>query len=263
LSVIERRETAAPEKPLEVALPAPDDILEQDEEWVVVKAEDGWRKIRLHDYGEVYAVPGLYERWVYEILGCQSPAKIRELLTRSLKDAGAEPESLAVFDLGAGNGYVAEELRDLGVETFVGVDIYEEAAEAAERDRPGLYSDYVVGDLLNLSAEGKKTLDRYDFNCMTCVAALGFGDIPTNVFAAAFNRVADGGWIAFTIKTDFVAADDESGFAALVKHMIAEGLLDSVTRETYVHRVAADGQELMYVAFVGRKRGKITGSWLD
>jgi SAM-dependent methyltransferase len=263
LSILARSEQTAPEKQLEVALPAPDDTLEQDEEWVVVKTESGWRKIRLHDYGEVYAIPGLYERWVYEILGCQSPQKIRELLTRGLKKADVKPESLCVFDLGAGNGYVAEELSKLGIEKFVGVDIYDEAAEAAERDRPGLYDDYVVGDLLNLPEESSKKLDRYAFNCMTCVAALGFGDIPTNVFADAFNRVEDGGWIAFTIKSDFVDAGDKSGFAALVKHMVSEGILDDATRESYIHRVAADGQELEYVAYVGRKRGDITGSWLD
>lgn len=261
MSVLARSERSTAKKHLQVALPAPDDNLDQDEEWVVVKTESGWRKIRLHDYDDVYAIPGLYERWVYEILGCQSPQKIRELLTRGLKKTGATPESLCVIDLGAGNGYVAEELSTLGIDKFVGVDIYDEAAEAAERDRPGLYDDYVVGDLLNLPEESSKTLNRYDFNCMTCVAALGFGDIPTEVFAEAFNRVEEGGWIAFTIKSDFVDSGDKSGFAALVKHMLSEDLLDDVTRESYIHRVAADGQELEYVAYVGRKRGDITGSW--
>jgi hypothetical protein len=37
---------------------------------------------------------------------------------------------------------------------------------------------------------------------MTSVAALGFGDIPPEVFESAFELVEDGGWAAFTIKED-------------------------------------------------------------
>lgn len=64
-----------------------------------------------------------------------------------------------MLDLGAGYGCVAQELLALGIRRFVGVDIYDEAAEAAERDRPGLYADYVVGDLTNLDDEGRNTLE--------------------------------------------------------------------------------------------------------
>lgn len=244
------------ERPLEIALPAPGERLDQDEEWVVVKTEGKWKKIRLHDYAEVYAVPGLYERWIYEIFGCKSPAKIRELLAGALRKADADPASLCVLDLGAGNGCVAEELRDIGITRFVGVDIHDEAAEAAERDRPGLYDDYVVGDLTNLDERQRGVLSAHTFNCMTCVAALGFGDIPTEVFAAAFNHVEDGGWIAFTIKTDFLDPGDDSGFSRLIRRMMKDGVLELIARESYVHRTATDGSELLYDAFIGRKRGE-------
>ena len=35
---------------LQVALPSLGNGLNQDQEWVVVEAEEGWQKVRLHDY---------------------------------------------------------------------------------------------------------------------------------------------------------------------------------------------------------------------
>lgn len=49
--------------------------------------------------------------------------------------------------MGAGNGIVAEELVNLGLDDVIGVDIIEEAKQAAFRDRPEVYSDYIFDDL--------------------------------------------------------------------------------------------------------------------
>ncbi|MFG0304737.1 MAG: class I SAM-dependent DNA methyltransferase [Phycisphaerales bacterium JB040] len=248
---------------VEVALPAPGDELTQDKEWVVAKTDDGWRKIRLHDYASVFSVPGLYERWVYEILGCRSPAEIRDRLRNALREAGVDPMGLRVFDLGAGNGYVAEELAGLGVERFLGVDIHPEAAEAAERDRPGLYERYVVGDLTSLDEDAVSVVEEFDANCLTCVAALGFGDIPPEVFAKAFDYLGEDGWAAFTIKQDFLDPKDDSGFSKLIRRMIAEGVLELASQDEYVHRISTEGEELVYVALIGRKRGEIDPGWIE
>jgi SAM-dependent methyltransferase len=249
----------AAKRDLEIALPAPGGKMEQDKEYVVVRQDGGWRQIRLHEYSDVYAIPGLYERWVYDIFRCASPKKIRKLLEECQSLFGLEPSELRTLDLGAGNGCVAEELKHMGISTFVGVDIYENARLAAERDRPGLYDDYVVGDLTNLPEDDRDRLKRHRFNCMACVAALGFGDIPPAVFAEAFNYVEDGGWVAFTIKRDFVDERDTSGFSTLIRHMIASGTIELAARELYTHRVSTDGHELLYSAFVARKRNDIEG----
>ncbi len=243
---------------LEIALPTPTDVLSQDEEWVVVNLGDqpggrGWKKIRLHDYDEVFAVPGLYEKWIYDIFQCRSPEKVAQLLKGALAKSKVEPGSLKFLDLGAGNGCVAEELSTIGVKHFVGVDIYPEAADAAERDRPGLYDDYVVTDLTNPDAKSEKQLTSHEFTGLSCVAALGFGDIPTAVFASAFNHVEDGGWIAFTIKEDFLDENDTSGFSKLIRSMIAGGVLEPIAQESYTHRITADGNRLTYVAIIGKK----------
>jgi SAM-dependent methyltransferase len=247
---------------LEIALPAPGDALQQDEEWAVVRVGGQWRRIRLHDYNEVYDVPGLYEKWIYEVFQCKSPQMVRRLLQLALKKAGVSGEDLTVLDLGAGNGCVAEEFLHLGAARFVGVDIHPEAAMAADRDRPGLYDDFVIGDMVNLPPDGQATLDRYEFNCLSCVAALGFSDIPPAVFAAAYNNINNDGWIAFTIKTDFVDGSAPSGFSKLIDRLMLRDKLSLVTRETFTHRISTDGKPLMYDAFIGRKRDDVPEDWV-
>ena len=51
-----------------VALPEAGLSMTQDAEWCVVRADGHWRQIRFHDYGDLYSVPGLYEKVIYEIL---------------------------------------------------------------------------------------------------------------------------------------------------------------------------------------------------
>ena len=67
-----------------------------------------------------------------------------------------------------------------------------------------MYSEYHVCDLLSPPAAVRGRLESARFNAMTSVAALGFGDVPPEVFLAAFDLVDDGGWVAFTIKEDFL-----------------------------------------------------------
>src|SRR5437764_1450960 len=52
----------------------------QDEEWFEARLNGGIRRIRFHDYGRIYEVPGLYEKLFYEELKCASPETIRSLL---------------------------------------------------------------------------------------------------------------------------------------------------------------------------------------
>ena len=160
------------------------------------------RRIRFHDYHEIFKIPGLYEQLFYEELKCDSPRTIAGLIGEQVdNDTAAD---LRVLDVGAGNGMVGEELDRMGAKHIVGVDIIEEAAEAAERDRPGIYDDYFVVDLTDIPADDQRALEEHRFNCLTTVAALGFGDIPPEAFAAAYNLVEDGGLIAFNIKERFV-----------------------------------------------------------
>ncbi|PRX45083.1 methyltransferase family protein [Prauserella shujinwangii] len=242
---------------LEIALPRHKAEFDQDSEYCSVLLDGTWQTIRFHDYDRIFAVPGLYEQLFHDILDCRSPDVIGKLLKEETQRAGVATSALRVLDLGAGNGLVGEQLRAVGVGHLVGADILPRAREAALRDRPEVYDAYHVLDLTGLTPEQERTLTASSFNALACVAALGYGDIPPAAFRAAFNVVADGGWIAFTIKDRFLSAEDTSGFAELVRRCRETGVLEVRASERYRHRLAVTGDPLHYVALVGTKRADI------
>jgi hypothetical protein len=233
------------------------DSVPQDEEYCLVRVDGHSRRIRFHDYHEIYEIPGLYEHIFYETLGCQSPALMAKLLEHEVARAGQELDELTVLDVGAGNGIMGQVLADSGVETLVGVDILAEAARAAERDRPGLYDAYHPVDLLALPPEVHASLEARSFDCLTLIAALGFGDIPPEAFVVAYNLVADGGFVAFNLRDRFLTGADASGFARLIGRMLDEGWLEELIRARYVHRRSITGEALYYTGIVGRKHADV------
>jgi hypothetical protein len=236
--------------------------LDQDEEWCEIETPDGERRrIRFHDYAEIYDVPGLYERLFAEQLDCESPRVVTALLGAELRAAGLKPETLTALDFGAGNGMVGELLGELAVGEIVGVDLLPEARDAAHRDRPGLYDAYYALDMTQLAPESRRDLMRHDFDLMTCVAALGFGDIPTLAFVEAFNLVGSPGWIAINIRDRFLDESCASGFGGLIARMLREGILVERTRRSYTHRISVAGEPLEYVALVVEKHADVPLDW--
>jgi SAM-dependent methyltransferase len=231
------------------------DQLSQDEEWCEVGVNGDRRRIRFHDYAAIYEVPGLYEHLFYEKLECNSPQTVAGLLDDELTRTGTDPDSLVVLDLGAGNGMVGEQLRGIGAQSVVGVDLLPAAAAAAERDRPGVYDDYLVADLTSLSPGDQDRLDQRSFTCLASVAALGFGDIPPEVLAAAWNVIEPDGWIALTIKEDFLTTEDPSGFDQLIRGMLDDGVLELKVQHRYRHRLSCQGDGIYYMALVATKVG--------
>lgn len=243
---------------LEVALPEPGLSMSQNREWCVVRTgPDEWRRIGFHDYDELFNIPGLYEKVIYDILECNSPTVVADLLAKAMKEANERMQDLRILDLGAGNGIVGELLAERGADHVVGVDIIKEAKLAAQRDRPEVYDAYHIVDLTELSDAEAQALAANKFNCLVCVAALGFGDIPVDAFTTAFNQVENGGWIAFNIKEEFLGRQDASGFSELINHLMADGTLDVRLRQRYQHRLATDREPIYYFAFAGRKRREI------
>ncbi|HSI80711.1 MAG TPA: methyltransferase domain-containing protein [Solirubrobacterales bacterium] len=229
----------------------------QDEEWCEVMIGRERRRIRFHDYEEIYEIPGLYERLFYDELECASPRTLRGLLAACLERRRFPEEDLRVLDLGAGNGMMGAELHDLGAETIVGADLLPEAAAAAERDRPGIYDDYVVGDITKLDDGTVDDLASRGFNCLTTVAALGFGDIPPIAFTRAAELVEPDGWVVFNIKEDFLDDEDETGFSRLIRRSIDDGALEIAAERRYRHRLSTAGEPLYYNGFVARKRDEL------
>ena len=228
--------------------------LDQDEEFFFLIESDGnEKKILFHEYAEIYKTKGLYEQLFYERLKCNSPAKVSEALRYPLSQVQENHSELRVLDLGAGNGMMGEQLRKQGVARLIGADIIPEAKEATERDRPMIYDAYYIADFCNLTEEQRDDIQEWSFNCLTTVAALGFGDIPAKAFMEAFNILQSKGWIAFNIKETFLDKTDETGFSIAIRELIFSEYLDIYYLERYQHRLSMEGQPLYYFAIAGRK----------
>lgn len=225
----------------------------QDEAWLSLVTDGGEERIRFHDYGAIYARPGLYEQLFYDRLKCASPSVVARLLERAVTAAGAAFSELRCLDLGAGNGMMGEELQRLGVARVVGVDILPEARDAALRDRPEVYDAYHVADLTCPGEALLAELRDWRLDCLVSVAALGFGDIPTDAFRTAASIVAPGGWIAFNVKDSFLRPTDATGFSSLVRDLLLDERMELHHVERYRHRLSIDGRPLYYYAIVARK----------
>ena len=237
--------------------------LNQDKAYFYLQEEEGQRKIRFHDYDEIYQVQGLYEQIFYDRLKCTSPEKVATILESSLKQTEDNLSELRVLDFGAGNGMMGEALKKHGVSRLIGVDIIPEAYEATVRDRPGLYDAYYVEDFTQLSEETKEDIASWQCDCMVTVAALGFGDIPTKAFIEAFNIIKTEGWVAFNIKETFFDTSDESGFSNMIRELIFSEYLDVYHIERYRHRLSIEGEPLYYFAIAGRKNADVPAEFLS
>jgi SAM-dependent methyltransferase len=235
----------------------------QDESYFFLQGSGSHRKIRFHDYDEIYQIPGLYEQIFYDRLKCSSPAKVASILEAAVRQSQDNFTELRILDLGAGNGMVGEELKMHGVSRMIGVDIIPEAYEATVRDRPGVYDAYYVEDFTNLDAEKREELASWQCDCMVTVAALGFGDIPTTAFIEAFNIIKSEGWVAFNIKETFFDISDESGFSKMIRDLIFSKYLDVYYIERYRHRLSIEGEPLYYFAIAGRKKCDVPDRYLE
>jgi hypothetical protein len=238
------------------------EALSQDEEWFEVLVDGRWQRRRLHDYHELYNIPGLYEALFNKTLKTSSPLRVVNLLTDVMADTPDRPEDLRVLDLGAGNGMVGHELQNYNVDLCVGADIIPEAKEATLRDRPWCYDDYFIADFTNLDAAVAERIRDYHLNSLACVAALGFGDIPAEAFLTAIDLLETPAYLAFNIKEDFVQERDTSGFADLIRELAQRDIIHMQAYRRYQHRISCTGEPLYYIAMVATKEREIPADML-
>lgn len=231
--------------------------LDQDEVYFYLHENGEPQRFRFHDYCAIYERPGLYEQIFYDRLQCESPRKVASILDSSVAQAGGQSTTLRALDLGAGNGIMGEELRRLGVARLIGADIIAEASEACERDRPGLYDAYYVQDFTSLAPDVEEDLRSWNLDCLTAVAALGFGDLPSAAFLTAFNLISAGGWIAFNIKQTFLDQRETTPFSTTIRDLVFTDYLEIHHLERYRHRLSIDGEPIFYYAIAGRKTADV------
>jgi SAM-dependent methyltransferase len=237
-------------------------LLGQDEVSFQLIEEDRKVRLRFHDYGQIYRRKDLYEQLFYDRLKCVSPGKVVDLLKSTVDRNGRTFTELRVLDLGAGNGMVGEALKKFGVARMIGADIIPEAKVATMRDRPGVYDEYFVADFTDLDEATKVEINDWSIDCLTSVAALGFGDIPPSAFLQALEFVTEGGWAAFNIKETFLDNSDESGFSRMIRELISSEYLDIHHLERYRHRLSMEGTPLYYFALIAQKVGNIPHDFL-
>lgn len=242
---------------MEVEIPIISNSVDQDQEFIILVQGEKRRKIRLHDYQTIFSIPGLYEKIVYEILECNSPKVVTKILKEEIKKESDDISVLIVLDLGAGNGIVGEQLIKIGVDEVIGVDIIEEAKEAAFRDRPEVYSEYIVDNLALPDENSHRILEEKSINCLTCIAAIGYGDIPPNTLAYAINYIDEQGWIALSVKEEFLKEDDNSGICEFYEELVQMEVVEIKKRKNYMHRKSILGDKLKYDAIIAKKNADI------
>jgi len=218
---------------------------------VIVSGRPRW--VRFHDYPTIFTTPGLYEKLFYERLGCQSPTIVAESLTRLLEQQGMPPSRIRLLDVGAGNGMVGEEMRARGVREIVGLDVLTEAKQATERDRPGLYDDYLVTDLTNMDEAQARALRSRRFNCMTMVAAMGVKEILKGVLVNAIDVLDTPAWVAFTVRVDLLDPEHPGRLSEVLSVLERDGVLQPYVYWRYLHRYLVNGDSVDYALIVAKK----------
>jgi hypothetical protein len=224
---------------------------EADGEYVGLR-EDGADEeiVHLHDYERVYAVPGLYERIVQELLGCRSPEVAAEGLVLALVRLELDPAKLTLLDLGAGTGLVGELLRGLGVGAVVGLDALAAARDACVRDRPGIYRDYLVGDLANPTPRLLARLREQRLTGVVAAGAFGGTHVPATALVQAIELLPNGAPVVFTIDERWMRTDGPGGFRTPVAQLLASGRLALVRRCRFRHRLSTAGDPIHYELLV-------------
>ena len=219
-----------------------------DEEAFEVAFADGRvERITMHDYGRVYAVPGLYEEVVQRVLGCATPERVAALLARAADGLGRARGDVRVLDLGAGNGVSGEALAAAGMQAVAAIDREPAAGTATLRDRPGLYDLVLTGDARSLSADDAAAVRALHPNALALVGALGNDHVTADAVAAAAGLLADDALVVY-------AHPDYEDDADLRAALADVGRVTPLLRERYRHRRTASGGERTWKAAVVRVR---------
>jgi len=238
----------------DVAFDAPETSRQSDEFFQATV--DGQRqRFNIHDYATLYRIPWLYDIALYHNLVCRTPTEMSAAIDKVWTEAGIDRTGLRALELGAGSGAFGHELRHtLGIPRVEAIDICPEAAEAATRDRAGLYDAYHIDDLTNLRPETERAMREAAFNVVAMASATGWGNhIPLAGFETSFDLLIPGGWYIFHVKPN--DPDPECiELCAWVADKVDSGAMDQKYRGSHFHRKSSNGGDIYYDVVIGLKR---------
>ncbi len=227
--------------------------LTQGEEFFFFRQEGEEKKMKLHDYEDIYQVPFLYEKVLYDLLKCNTPNAISDLLEQAIEKSNQKPEDMKVLELGAGSGIFGEHLKNMGFGYVAGLDIYEVAKEAAYRDRPDLYDHYYVDDLTDLKPASIKDIEEKKYDVVAVASATGWGNhIPTKGFENAFQLLPEDGLFVYHVKRD----DQDPECVDLcnwIDEKIEKGHLEVKAEDKCFHRYSLENEPIYYDVIIGQK----------
>jgi hypothetical protein len=239
----------APERRPDVRLIGPP---EADGEYVaLLSAGSGEEIVHLHDYERLYRVPGLYEHVVEELLACRSPQVAADALADALSELGRQPSEVALLDLGAGTGTVGELASALGISAIIGLDALDAARTACLRDRPGIYRDYLVGELATPGPELVMALKDHAPNALISAGALGGSHASDAALINALALLPTGAPVVFTIDVRWTRTDGPGGFRTVLSRLMASDQLRPLRRSRFQHRLSTTGTPIHYELIVG------------
>lgn len=227
----------------------------QSDEFFWADVDGKRQRFNIHDYATLYRVPWLYDIALYHNLVCRTPTEMAAAIDGVWQAEGVDRSALRALELGAGSGAFGHELRQkLGVPHLEAIDICPEAAEAAARDRPGLYNAYHIDDLTALRPATEAGFRDTAFNVVAMASATGWGNhIPLAGFENSFDLLSPGGWYIFHVKPN--DPDPECiELCAWVEHLVASGRLAQKHRGSHFHRKSSNGSDIYYDVVIGVKR---------
>jgi hypothetical protein len=226
-----------------VSLPAQTDPL-IGRELIEVRHDDGTvEQLRLHDYERLYALPGAYEEIVQDRLRCVSPAVIASLLGAAIDRLGRPRASARAIDIAAGNGISGEALLAEGIRPVLGTDIVDVARDAALRDRPDVYGEYLTLDLLALDPQQEQHLRSLRADVLQCVAPVGDsgGQLPQAALAAAARLLEPDSLVAY-MHDPGPNPEDAVTYGFWRRELGSDVAATELTRHRYVHRQTVNGR---------------------
>jgi hypothetical protein len=209
--------------------------------------------VHLHDYERLYRVPGLYEHIVQDLLGCRSPQVAVDGLARAFAELGVDPVGVVLLDMGAGTGLVGELARELGVSEIIGLDALAAARAASLRDRPGVYRDYLIGDLAAGDPRLLADIRRHRPNALISAGAMGGTHAPPAALFNALSTLPAGSPVVFTIDERWMQTDGPGGYQAAVEGLLDSGELRLIARSRFQHRVSTTGEPIYYELVVAER----------
>lgn len=221
-------------------------------EVIRVRHDDGrTEELRLHDYERLYALPGVYEQIVHDRLGCRSPAELAGMLAHAADSLDWERDAMRVLDIAAGNGVSGEALAAAGLRPVLGTDIVPSAREAALRDRPGLYDQYLILDLLALTDGERAAVTALHANALCCVAPVGVqgSELPPEALVAAAGLLTPDALVVYMHDPNRGVPD------AVTAEAWGSGTeAQELERRRYVHRYTVNGAPFEMDGVVWRLR---------